>query len=120
MTWKKSKKILVELQYKRNDQVHTRGTFRIRGDPTEIFPSHLEDRSWRISFLVKQLSQSMSLILFFRNVSKTLDEISIFANSHYVTPKSSLNKAIDQIQEELETRMKYFEEKKIIFRSTEN
>ena len=44
-------------------------------------------------------------------ISKTLDEISIFANSHYVTPKPSLNKAIDQIKEELETRIKYFEEK---------
>ena len=46
-------------------------------------------------------------------ISKTLDEISIFANSHYVTPKPSLNKAIDQIKEELETRIKYFEEKKL-------
>ena len=44
------KKKLVELQYKRNDNIHTRGTFRNRGDILEIFPSHLEDRSWRISF----------------------------------------------------------------------
>ena len=46
----KLKKMLVELQYKRNDQVHARGTFRSRGDLLEIFPSHLEDKSWRISF----------------------------------------------------------------------
>ena len=45
-----SKKKLVELQYKRNDNIHSRGTFRNRGDILEIFPSHLEDRSWRISF----------------------------------------------------------------------
>ena len=50
------KKKLVELQYKRNDQVHLRGTFRNRGDVLEIFPSHLEDKSWRISFLVIVLS----------------------------------------------------------------
>ena len=57
------KKKLVELQYKRNDQVHLRGTFRNKGDILEIFPSHLEDKSWRISFFGNNVEISMSLIL---------------------------------------------------------
>ena len=57
-------KKLVELQYKRNDNIHIRGTFRNRGDFLEIFPSHLEDRSWRISSLVILLKVLMSLTLF--------------------------------------------------------
>ncbi len=109
----KIKRKLVELQYKRNDHVHTRGTFRIRGDLLEIFPSHLEDRSWRISFFGETVESIDEFDPFLGIISKTLDEISIFANSHYVTPKPSLNKAIDQIKNELETRIKYFEEKKL-------
>ena len=58
------KKKLIELQYKRNDNIHSRGTFRNRGDILEIFPSHLEDRSWRISFLETKLNLLTNLIHF--------------------------------------------------------
>ena len=109
----KLKKMLVELQYKRNDQVHARGTFRSRGDLLEIFPSHLEDKSWRISFFGDCVESIDEFDPFLGTVSKSLDEITIFANSHYVTPKPSLKKAIDQIQEELSDRVKFFESKKL-------
>ena len=109
----KLKRKLVELQYKRNDNVHVRGTFRNRGDFLEIFPSHLEDKSWRISFFGDKVESIDEFDPFFGVISKSLDEITIFANSHYVTPKPSLNRAIDAIREELKTRIKYFESKKL-------
>ncbi len=109
----KLKKMLVELQYKRNDQVHARGTFRSRGDLLEIFPSHLEDKSWRISFFGDCVESIDEFDPFLGTVSKSLDEITIFANSHYVTPKPSLKKAVDQIKDELTRRVKYFESKKL-------
>ncbi len=107
------KKRLVELQYKRNDNVHTRGTFRNRGDILEIFPSHLEDRSWRISFFGDTIESIDEFDPFLGTISKSLNEITIYANSHYVTPKPSLNLAIKKIREELKERIKYFESKKL-------
>ena len=107
------KKKLVELQYKRNDQVHCRGTFRSRGDFLEIFPSHLEDRSWRISFFGETVESIDEFDPFMGTVSKSLEEITVFANSHYVTPKPSLVRAIDQIKIELEERIRFFESKKL-------
>ena len=109
----KIKRMLVELQYKRNDQVHSRGTFRIRGDLLEIFPSHLEDRSWRISFFGDTVETIDEFDPFLGTISDSLEEVTIFANSHYVTPKPSLKNAIDQIRFELEDRIKYFEKKKL-------
>tara|TARA_X000000950_G_C13903528_1_gene655845 strand:+ start:1300 stop:3267 length:1968 start_codon:yes stop_codon:yes gene_type:complete len=109
----KIKRILVELQYKRNDQVHSRGTFRIRGDLLEIFPSHLEDRSWRISFFGDTVETIDEFDPFLGTISDSLEGVTIFANSHYVTPKPSLKNAIDQIRFELEDRIKYFEQKKL-------
>ncbi len=109
----KIKKKLVELQYKRNDQVHCRGTFRSRGDLLEIFPSHLEDRSWRISFFGESIESIDEFDPFLGSVSKNLEEITIFANSHYVTPKPSLVNAITQIKSELDERIKFFESKKL-------
>ena len=110
----KLKRKLVELQYKRNDNVHVRGTFRNRGDFLEIFPSHLEDKSWRISFFGDKVESIDEFDPFLGVISKSLDEITIFANSHYVTPKPSLNRAIDAIREELKTRIKFFESKKLL------
>ena len=110
----KIKKKLVELQYKRNDQVHARGTFRSRGDFLEIFPSHLEDRSWRISFFGENVESIDEFDPFMGTISNNLEEITIFANSHYVTPKPSLVKAIDKIKYELEERVKFFESKNLL------
>tara|TARA_B100000287_G_scaffold422374_1_gene464242 strand:+ start:2222 stop:4189 length:1968 start_codon:yes stop_codon:yes gene_type:complete len=106
------KKQLVELQYKRNDNVHLRGTFRNRGDFLEIFPSHLEDRSWRISFFGDKVESIDEFDPFLGIISKSLEEVTIFANSHYVTPKPSLNRAIEEIRIELTKQIKYFESQK--------
>ena len=107
------KKKLVELQYKRNDQVHLRGTFRNRGDILEIFPSHLEDKSWRISFFGNNVESINEFDPFLGTITKDFEQVSIYANSHYVTPKPSLKKALDNIKIELESRVKFFEKKKL-------
>ena len=107
------KKKLVELQYKRNDTIHTRGTFRNRGDILEIFPSHYEDKSWRISFYGDEIESIDEFDPFLGTISKNLEEITIYANSHYVTPKPSLNIAIEKIRAELSERIKYFESRKL-------
>ena len=111
------KRKLVELQYKRNDNIHLRGTFRNRGDFIEIFPSHLEDKSWRVSFFGDIVESIDEFDPFLGKISKSLDEVTIYANSHYVTPKPSLNKAIEKIRKELKNRIDYFESKKLLIES---
>ncbi len=110
----KIKKKLVELQYKRNDQVHSRGTFRNLGDMLEIFPAHLEDKSWRISFFGNTIESIDEFDPFLGTVSKSLEMVTIYANSHYVTPKPSLQKAVKQIKDELVERIAFFEKEKLL------
>ena len=107
------KKQLVELQYKRNDQVHVRGTFRNRGDVLEIFPSHLEDKSWRVSFFGDNVESIKEFDPFLGTITKEFESINIYANSHYVTPKPSLKRALENIKTELEERVDFFERKKL-------
>ena len=107
----KVKLSLVELQYKRNDNNFIRGTFRNRGDILEIFPAHLEDRAWRISFFSDLVEEIHEFDPLTGQIYKDLEKITLFANSHYVTPKPSMEKAINSIKKELELRIKEFEEK---------
>ena len=106
---------LVELLYKRRDMDFRRGSFRAKGDVLEIFPSHYEDRSWKIS-MFGNVIESITEVdpLTGEKISK-IDSIRIFANSHYVTPKPTIKKAIEYIKEDLTKQLKVFEtEKKLI------
>ncbi len=95
-------KNFVNLQYKRNDQNFYRGTFRARGDNLEIFPSHLEDRAWRISMFKDKIDSIVEFDPLTGNKIKDLDFIKIYANSHYITPRPTLEQAIKEIKKELE------------------
>ena len=99
---------LVGLQYTRNDINFVRGTFRVRGDLIDIFPSHYEDCSWRISFFGDKIEKISSIDPLTGNKLNELNLVKIFPNSHYVTPKPTLNKAIQDIKTELEIRLKFF------------
>ena len=99
-------KTFVDLQYKRNDQNFYRGTFRVRGDNLEIFPSHLEDRAWRISIFKDKIDNIVEFDPLTGNKIKNLDFIKIYANSHYITPRPTLDQAIREIKKELETTLK--------------
>lgn len=96
---------LVELQYKRNDMDFARGTFRLRGDTLELFPAHLEDRAWRLSFFGDELEVIHEIDPLTGEKIREMDEVKVYANSHYVTPKPTLQQAIKSIQAELKERL---------------
>ena len=103
-------KTLVHLQYKRNDQSFYRGTFRARGEYIEIFPSHLEDRAWRLSLFGDKLEKIEEFDPLTGDLLKDLDVIKVYANSHYITPKPTIEQAVIKIKRELEVTLKKFKE----------
>ncbi len=103
-------KSLVNLQYKRNDQNFYRGTFRARGEYLEIFPSHLEDRAWRLSLFGDKLEKIEEFDPLTGDQVKDLKLVKIYANSHYITPKPTIEQAIINIKKELEITLKKHKE----------
>jgi len=99
-------KTLVNLQYKRNDQNFHRGTFRVRGDNLEIFPSHLEDRAWRVSLFGNKVEKIVEFDPLTGSKTNDLNLIKLYANSHYITPKPTIEQAIVEIKKELEITLK--------------
>ncbi len=92
---------LVALQYQRNDMAFQRGTFRVRGDSIEIFPAHLEDRAWRISLFGDEVERIDEFDPLTGEKTAKLDAVKIYPNSHYVTPRPTLQQAIKGIKAEL-------------------
>ena len=101
-------KAMVELQYRRNDTAFVRGSFRLRGEVVDVFPSHQEDRAWRIELfgdVIESLSEFDPLT---GDRTATLNEIVLYANSHYVTPRPTLAQAVGEIKVELKDRLAQF------------
>ncbi|MER9050641.1 excinuclease ABC subunit UvrB [Mesorhizobium sp. M0923] len=96
---------LVAQQYKRQDINFVRGSFRVRGDTIEIFPAHLEDRAWRISLFGDEIEAITEFDPLTGQKTGELKSVKIYANSHYVTPRPTLNQAIKSIKEELKHRL---------------
>ena len=101
---------LTELQYRRNDVNFVRGTFRVRGDNIEIFPAHFEDRAWRISLFGDEVETIHEFDPLTGEKTATLEKITIFANSHYVTPRPTLQQAVKLIGHELKDTLNNFHE----------
>ncbi len=101
---------LVTQQYKRNDQAFQRGCFRVRGDVLEVWPAHLEDRGWRFSFFGDELEAITEFDTLTGEKMATLEKVRIYANSHYVTPRPTMNQALKGIRAELHQRLKQFNE----------
>ena len=99
-------KSLVAIQYKRNDQNFYRGTFRARGEYLEIFPSHLEDRAWRLSLFGDKLEQIEEFDPLTGDQIRDLSLVKVYANSHYITPKPTIEQAVINIKKELEITLK--------------
>ena len=99
---------LVELQYRRNDAAFQRGTFRLRGDSVDIYPSHYEDRAWRVSLFGDEIEAISEFDPLTGEVAAKLDSITVYANSHYVTPRPTLAQAIRDIKIELKDRLEEF------------
>ncbi|TJW76632.1 MAG: excinuclease ABC subunit UvrB, partial [Mesorhizobium sp.] len=100
---------LVAQQYKRQDVNFVRGSFRVRGDTIEIFPAHLEDRAWRISMFGDEIEAITEFDPLTGQKTGELKSVKIYANSHYVTPRPTLNQAIKSIKEELKHRLQELE-----------
>ncbi len=96
---------LVAQQYKRRDMDFQRGSFRVRGDTIEIFPAHLEDAAWRISMFGDEIDAITEFDPLTGQKTGDLKSVKIYANSHYVTPRPTLNAAIKSIKEELKHRL---------------
>lgn len=96
---------LIELQYERNDIACERGTFRMRGDILEIFPTHLDDKTWRISFFGDEIESIHEVVPLTGEKIANLGYIKVFANSHYVTPQPTIQQAIKNIRQELRLRV---------------
>ncbi|MCE3233134.1 MAG: excinuclease subunit [Rickettsiaceae bacterium] len=105
-------KKFVELAYERNDINFVRGTFRVRGDRVDIFPSHYENRAWRLSFFGNELEEISEFDPLTGETIAKLDEVTIYANSHYVTPRPTLLQAVKSIKEELKERLEFLESNK--------
>ncbi|MBY0272675.1 MAG: excinuclease ABC subunit UvrB [Alphaproteobacteria bacterium] len=99
---------LVALQYKRNDIDFHRGSFRAKGDVIEIFPSHYEDRAWKLSLFGDEIETITEVDPLTGAKTTSLEAIKVYANSHYVTPGPTIQQAIAGIKEELKNRLEEF------------
>ncbi len=103
-------KHLVELQYQRNNLAFERGSFRVSGDIVDIFPSHYEDLAWRLSFFGDELESIHEFDPLTGERKLSLNEITIYPASHYVTPRPAISQAIRTIKAELKDRLAYFKD----------
>ncbi len=97
---------LVAQQYRRADAAFQRGAFRVKGDTVDLWPAHLEDRAWRFSFFGEELESITEFDPLTGAKTDAFDRIRIYANSHYVTPRPTLQQAIKGIRIELHQRLK--------------
>ncbi|CUH39388.1 Excinuclease ABC subunit B [Jannaschia seosinensis] len=96
---------LIAQQYRRNDAAFARGSFRVRGDSLEIWPAHLDDRAWRLSFFGEELEAITEFDPLTGKKTDNFEKIRIYANSHYVTPRPTMQQAMKGIKAELQTRL---------------
>lgn len=101
---------LVDIQYKRNDMAFERGDFRVRGDTLDIFPSHSQDRAWKLSFWGDEIEEIWEFDTLTGAKLQKLDRVAVYPNTHYATPMPSILQAIGQIRDDLKDRLEYFHE----------
>jgi len=99
---------LVDIQYKRNDMGFSRGEFRARGDTLDVFPSHSQDRAWKLSFFGDEIDEIWEIDTLTGGKLNKLDRVVVYPNTHYATPMPSVLQAIGNIKKDLDERLKYF------------
>ncbi len=99
---------LVGLQYRRNDVAFARGSFRLRGEVVDVFPSQYEDRAWRVTLFGDEIEKISEFDPLTGEQTAVLDSISVYANSHYVTPRPTLTQAVGRIKQELKQQLDKF------------
>ena len=101
---------LVNIQYRRNDVAFERGCFRVRGDTLDIFPSHSQDRAWKISFWGDEVEEIWEFDTLTGAKLFQIERAVVYPNTHYATPMPSVVQAIGQIRRDLNERLQYFHE----------
>ena len=99
---------LIDIQYDRNDMDFKRGTFRVRGDVVEIFPAESTDSAIRVEFFGDEIDRILEIDVLTGEIKSSLEHIAIFPASHYVVPMEKILKATQNIEVELEERVRYF------------
>ena len=102
-------RMLVDVQYERNDTDFHRGTFRVRGDVVEVFPAYESETAVRIEFFGDVIEAIKEVDPLRGKVKGSVDRYAIFPGSHYVTPQEQMRRAIGQIREELRERLDFFD-----------
>ena len=101
---------LVDIQYKRNDTAFERGAFRVRGDTLDLFPSHAQDRGWKLSFWGDEIEEVWEFDTLTGAKLQKLERVVVYPNTHYATPMPSVLQALNQIRADLKERLAYFHE----------
>lgn len=101
-------KDLIGIQYTRNDIAFERGTFRVRGDTLDIFPAHSEDRAWRLEFFGDEIETITEFDSLTGETITKLEQATVFANSHYVTPRPTIVQMFDKVKNELKEQLAKF------------
>ena len=99
---------LIEIQYDRNDMDFKRGTFRVRGENLEIFPALYTDSAIRVEFFDDEIERISEIDALTGQIKNELEHVAIFPNSHYVVPPEKMERAIKDIEKELEEQVAYF------------
>ena len=99
---------LIEIQYDRNDMDFKRGTFRVRGEHLEIFPASYTDSAVRVEFFDDEIERISEIDALTGQIKNVLEHVAIFPNSHYVVPPEKMERAIKDIEKELEEQVAYF------------
>lgn len=99
---------LVDIQYTRNEMDFHRGTFRVHGDVVEIFPANSSERAIRVEFFGDEIDRITEIDVLTGEIKAQLEHVAIFPASHYVVPKEKILAACDNIEKELEERVRYF------------
>lgn len=105
-------KKLVNMQYTRNEMDFKRGTFRAKGDILEIYPSNQEETAIRVEFWGEEIEKISEINPLTGKATGTREHVMIYPNSHYVTSKDKLERALETIEKEMEERVEYFKANK--------
>ena len=101
---------LVEIQYERNDIAFERNKFRVRGDTLEVRPAYTDDYAIRVEFFGDEIDRISEINPVTGAVNRYINHVAIYPASHYVTPKDKLDEALKEIEQEMEDRVRWFEE----------
>ena len=101
---------LIEIQYERNDIAFERNRFRVRGDVVEIWPAYAENMAFRVEFFGDEIDRLCEINPLTGAATRDVQHVAIYPASHYVTTKEKMARAVEQLERELDERVKWFED----------